>query len=109
MTRAERTRTDERSARYTFPGLVLAGHRLAEFARTVPSYSDPAAAHLAWDAERQVLVSDLRAEEARVAGLLCSRCNGTGQTQYRHRSGGVCYSCMGSGWSAKGRKAKAKA
>lgn len=107
-------------ARYTFADLVHAEVNLDLFndsARYVELY-DPRQRYFgtpAWEAwreeclkigrRRHELLADIEAELAKVRHMICAKCGGRGEhPQWRHRLGGVCYPCHGSGWKAKYRR-----
>lgn len=98
------TLTAEPAARYRFANLVHADALLAEHA-TLYQPSPNWSGYAAWRARRDVLAAWRDSELARVRTLLCWKCHGTGETGWKHRSGGVCYTCRGDGWSARGRNA----
>jgi hypothetical protein len=56
-----------------------------------------------WIARRDDLVAELATVMAEVGPDLCTRCSGTGLTNYT-RHNGMCYLCQGDGWSARGRR-----
>lgn len=58
-----------------------------------------------YGADLRICAASWRDEELRkLKGLICQKCLGTGQTQWRHRCGGVCFLCKGDGWTSRGRK-----
>jgi hypothetical protein len=69
------------------------------------SYDAAPAEHAAWTQTRDQLLAAIADAERDLAWMLCWKCRGTGRTQWRHRSGGTCFTCAGDGWSAKGRRA----
>lgn len=98
---------DRSAARFTVAALVAADAAFVA-ARTafVSMYAPPAAWDAHW-AECHAARELVLAEEAKLAGLLCGKCDGKGSLLgYSHRSNGLCYRCNGDGWTAKGRKAE---
>jgi hypothetical protein len=85
--------TDFRPARYTFVELAHAD-ALLDHLRSTPEGRDQRHQVAIW---RDVEVGKLR-------GLICQKCQGTGMTQWRHRSGGICFMCKGDGWTTQGRR-----
>lgn len=98
-----RDMTGIRPARSHFAELAHADALQAELPQP-PHYDCPAEVYASWSALRDQTAAWVSAEEAVVASLLCRKCTGTGTTRFKHRCGGVCFSCNGYGWSAKGRK-----
>ena len=92
-------------ARYTFRDLVHADALIAAHSEQYTFRYDDNAAYFAWASKRDDLLSFRNAEMAKVSLLLCRKCEGTGMTGWLHRYGGVCFTCKGDGWSAKGRRA----
>jgi hypothetical protein len=97
--------TDQVPARYTFRDLahadaLLAVHGSKHFVGMTNAQYDE------WAAERNELVAYRDSRLLHVVLLLCSKCDGTGRVQWRHRHDGVCYLCKGDGWSRRGRRAR---
>jgi hypothetical protein len=96
-------------ARWTFPELAHADALLERHAATMPGvgWDNVPDAFIAWATTRDVLVAQLDAELAAVRTLICRKCGGRGIiTGYRHRLGGVCFTCHGDGWTARGRNSR---
>jgi hypothetical protein len=95
--------TATRPARYTFRELAHAD-ALLENLSCIPN-----SPYAEFVYERRSQAATWRdAEVSKLKGLICWKCQGTGQTQWRHRSGGICFVCKGDGWTARGRKRECK-
>ena len=94
-------------ARRLVPALAAADDAFQQWrdSESFIRYDATPAEHAAWTRARDQLLAAIENAERDLHGMLCGKCHGTGRTQWRHRSGGVCYPCQGDGWSAKGRRA----
>lgn len=107
--------TQTKPARQLIPGLAEADQRITDIGTQCPSmpvgigfsgpqYDAHMAEYRAWETRRDQAIAERDTLLAGAKGLICSKCQGTGMTQWRHRSGGTCYQCNGDGWTAKGRR-----
>jgi hypothetical protein len=99
------TTNQTRPARSYFPELNHAEVLHEQHGAGMPGWLTPLEEVSAWASTNKGLLADIRAEEAKVADLLCRKCRGNGRIiALTLVPVGECYSCNGSGWTAKGRR-----
>lgn len=96
--------TATRAARSHFPEVCHIEALIAEHRKSAPGVFAPLEQFETWDARRADLSDALGEATFRMRDAVCRKCDGTGRTQWKHRAGGVCFSCGGDGWSARGRR-----